>query len=108
MRIAIAILAAAPLLAQTPDQEFFEKKVRPIFVANCYACHGQKMQMGGLNLSTGAGAGPETVYQALTYAGKIKMPPSGKLAADDVAVVKTWIDMGGVWPASGNATAGPD
>lgn len=117
MRIAIAILAAAPLIAQTPDQEFFEKKVRPIFVANCYACHGQKMQMGGLNLSTGAGAGPETgvivkgdpeqsrLYQALAYSGKIKMPPSGKLSADDVAAVKTWIEMGGVWPASTNTTA---
>ena len=99
MRLAIVILAAAPLLAQTPDQEFFEKKVRPIFVANCYTCHGRKMQMGGVNLSTGTGAAPETVYQALTYSAKIKMPPSGKLPADDVAVVKSWIEMGGVWPA---------
>ncbi len=105
MKFAIAILAAAPLFAQTPDQEFFEKKVRPIFVANCYTCHSQKMQMGGVNLSTGAGAVPDIVYQALSYSAKIKMPPSGKLPADDIATVKAWIDMGGVWPAAANTTS---
>ena len=99
MRIAIAILAAAPLFAQTPAQEFFEKKVRPIFVSNCYACHGQKMQMGGVNLATGVGAAPESVYQAISYSAKIKMPPPSKLPAGDIATVKEWMEMGGAWPA---------
>jgi len=105
MRLAIAMLAAAALLAQSPDQEFFEKKVRPIFAANCYTCHGGKMQMGGVNLSTGVGASPETVLQALTYSAKIKMPPPGKLPADDIATVKAWVEMGGTWPANTTTTA---
>src|SRR5258707_11372357 len=104
MRVAIAILAAVPLLAQTPDPDFFEKKVRPIFAANCYACHAGKMKMGGVNLSTGVGATPEAIYQALTYSAKIKMPPPGKLAENDIATVKTWVDTGGGWPASTNTT----
>ncbi len=110
MRLAIALLAAAPLFAQSPAEEYFEKKVRPIVVANCYACHGQKMKMGGISFSSGAGLGPESgvivkgdseksrLYDAITYSGKIKMPPSGKLADGDIATVKAWIEMGGVWP----------
>ena len=117
MKLAIVLLAAASLSGQTPDQEFFEKKVRPIFVANCYACHADKTKMGGISFSSGAGLGPETgvivkgdpergrLYQALAYAGKIKMPPSGKLSADNVALVKTWIEMGGTWPASTGTAA---
>jgi hypothetical protein len=115
MKTALALLLTAPLLvqtarSQTPETEFFEKKVRPIFASNCYACHGPKMQIGGLNLSSGAGAGPETgvvvkgdpeqsrLMRALGYADKIKMPPSGKLSANDITTVKTWIEMGGSWP----------
>src|SRR5437899_359259 len=106
MRTALALLLTAPLVAQTasgesPETERFDKKVRPILTSNCYACHGPKMQMGGLNLSSGSGAGPETgvvvkgdpeqsrLMRALGYADKIKMPPSGKLSAADIATVKT-------------------
>ena len=33
---------AAPALAAAPDREsidFFEKKIRPVLVENCYKCH---------------------------------------------------------------------
>ena len=48
------VVGAASALAQS-DAEHFEKKVRPLFAAKCQQCHGAKMQMGGLNLATGAG-----------------------------------------------------
>ena len=37
------------------DNEFFEKKVRPILVANCVSCHGPKKQKGELRLDSKAG-----------------------------------------------------
>ena len=40
--------ASAPL---TPDaQEFFEQKIRPVLVAECYECHNAKKHKGGLRL----------------------------------------------------------
>src|SRR5678815_2174503 len=30
--------------------EFFEKKIRPVLVAECYECHGAEKQKGGLRL----------------------------------------------------------
>jgi cytochrome c553 len=42
----------------TPEQEaFFEKSVRPILVAKCLECHGEKKQEGGLRLDSRAPAG---------------------------------------------------
>ena len=46
---AVAFVAIAAG-AQTPDVEFFEKRVRPLFASKCYGCHGEKVQMGGLVL----------------------------------------------------------
>ena len=51
----VALFAVAAIGAQTPDTEFFEKRVRPLFASKCYGCHGDKVQMGGLRLSSAAG-----------------------------------------------------
>src|SRR5260370_10664888 len=55
---------AAPLLAGPPtapaftaaDHEFFEKKVRPVLVQRCYACHSTQARKvrGGLLLDSRA------------------------------------------------------
>ena len=38
--------------AATPDTEFFEKRIRPLFAQKCQGCHGDKVKMGGLSLSS--------------------------------------------------------
>jgi hypothetical protein len=43
---------AAPRLATPQQAEFFESKVRPILVENCWSCHGAKKQMAGLRLDS--------------------------------------------------------
>ena len=106
MRVLILMAAALPLAAQTDGIEFFEKNVRPVFAAQCYACHGPKVQMAGLNLSTAAGiakgadTGPLSarLAPAVGYTGKIKMPPSGKLPDEAVASLRTWLAMGAPVP----------
>ena len=109
MKPVVALFLAGPLLAQSAEQlEFFEKKIRPIFAANCYACHGPKTQTAGLNFSSPAGfaqvivkgdAAQSRLYQAVSYSEKVKMPPSGKLADQQIADLKAWIDMGAPAPA---------
>jgi hypothetical protein len=103
-------LVAGPLLAQQPGPEFFEKKVRPILAGKCSACHGAKMQMAGLNLSSPESAAnvivkgdPEAsrLFQAVAYTRQIKMPPTGKLGAEEIASIKEWIAMGAPWPSAG-------
>ncbi len=107
MRSLLLLAFTLPLLAQTPDHDFFEKKVRPIFAAQCAMCHGAKAPMGGLNLSSATSvtgvvvagdAEHSRLYEALTYAGKIKMPPTGKLPDAEIAIIREWISSGAVMP----------
>jgi hypothetical protein len=107
----------------TEQQEFFEKKIRPIFVRNCQACHNLKVKSAGLDLSTpegimrGGDSGlliskeqPESsrLLKVIGYDGNIKMPPVGKLKDEELAALTAWVKMGapipGASPAAGNWT----
>ncbi|MCS6776442.1 MAG: PSD1 and planctomycete cytochrome C domain-containing protein [Chloroherpetonaceae bacterium] len=104
----------APVAAPTPAQiEFFETRVRPVLFQNCFSCHGAKQQMGSLRLDTmahilkGNSAGPAVVpgdpdrsplIQVIRYDGKVKMPPAGKLKAEEIEALTEWVRMGAPWP----------
>ncbi len=93
--------------------ELFEAKVRPLFVAKCHACHASS-RMGGLDLTTKEGAmrggnsGPSVIagkpeesllVQALDHThARLKMPPGGKLAPEEIAAVRAWVAGGAIWP----------
>lgn len=111
--LAIAGLAAQFCFAQSTGAEFFEKKIRPVIQTKCTGCHGNGMQMAGLNLASAQGflkgskngkivrgteAADSRLYQVLSYSEKVRMPPTGKLAPDQLADFKTWIGMGAPWP----------
>ena len=34
------------------QESFFELKVRPLLVARCFRCHGEKLQKGGIRLDS--------------------------------------------------------
>ncbi len=127
IRAALGCLGVAALLgAQTPTPEqidFFEKKIRPLLVARCQACHGAKVQTAGLNLSTAAGlrkgaeSGPvvtpgdgekSRLLQVVGYQERIKMPPTGKLNDDEIAALGEWVRMGAPWPGGGAEPASVD
>jgi hypothetical protein len=114
-----ASLVASPCAAADDPEpnfssaEFFEKRVRPVLVDNCVPCHGPEKQKGGLRLDSrpalmmGGDSGPAVVpgepdksklVQAVRYAGEPRMPPKGKLPADQVAVLAAWVKMGAPWP----------
>src|SRR6266568_2727434 len=50
------VLLALPALARADEPaEFFEKRVRPILVTNCFPCHSQQTKKkGGLHLDSRA------------------------------------------------------
>jgi len=95
----------------TPEQtRFFETKIRPVLVRECYGCHAAKtgQAKGSLILDTkmgwqdGGDSGPAIVpgeldesplWSAINYE-DYRMPPNGKLSKDVIADFKTWIEMG--------------
>ena len=101
-----------------PDSEakltFFEEQVRPLFVANCHACHSADTNSrGGLRvddrngLLEGGSKGPAVVpgkpdesllLKAVRHAGPLKMPPEKHLAEEEIAILERWIREGAVWP----------
>lgn len=100
--------------AQDPaSADFFEKSVRPVFVANCQGCHNPKLKRAGLDLTTGEGfykgadsgvlidaAHPEKskILEATSYLERVKMPPTGKLKDQELAALTEWVKAGAVWP----------
>jgi hypothetical protein len=115
-----SLLAAGALVAQTPEGDFFETRVRPILAKNCQMCHNNDRQSGGLNLASeagfhkGADSGPVVLAGApsqsrlldvVGYNSDTKMPPSGKLGEGDIATLRKWIADGAFWPKEAAAVA---
>jgi hypothetical protein len=113
---------AVPAGAEIPiDQlEFFESKIRPIFVENCLKCHStETKQKGGLILDSRQGwmAGGDTgpalvpgdpeaslILKALSYEDPdLQMPPKKRLSKADIETMHQWIAMGAPDPREGTA-----
>lgn len=113
------LLTAISAHAQSADPtEFFEKKIRPVFVKSCQGCHNAKMKSSGLDLSsaegfTNGGASgqlvakdqPETsrLLHVIGYEESLKMPPTGKLKPEEIADITAWVKMGASWPGAPSA-----
>ena len=94
--------------------EFFEERIRPVLIGECFRCHGPEKTKSGLRvdsrarLLSGGDNGPSIVpgsvgdsllLQAISGAGDVRrMPPDKPLAAATVADFETWIRNGAVWP----------
>ena len=113
----LAISERSPESNLTPEQlDFFESKIRPVLIENCYRCHATSEQSvrGGLSvenrdaLRAGGESGAAIVpgdlqnsilWHAINYR-DYRMPPRGKLPANVIADFKTWIEMGAPDPRS--------
>jgi len=94
------------------DAEFFETRVRPVFVEHCNECHagGPRKEKGGLRIDSreallkGGDSGPALVpgdagasllHKVVTYADPdMAMPPKGKLSDAQIADIAEWIRRG--------------
>jgi mono/diheme cytochrome c family protein len=112
----LTLSAAEAVREEAGSVAFFEKKVRPVLVNNCYNCHSADTKAaGGLRvddrngLLTGGSGGPAIVpgspdesliLDAITHAdGASKMPPKKKLNDAEIADIRSWIEAGAAWPA---------
>lgn len=103
-------------LPSAADLEFFEKRIRPVLVENCYQCHSATSEKlkGGLRLDSRAGMlkGGESgaaivpgkpdeslLVKAVRYKNEdTAMPPKKKLADAQVADLEVWVQLGSPWP----------
>ena len=113
---AFLAVGAFSIHGQTPAQlEIFEKNARPIFSDQCQGCHNAKLKSGGLDLGSLAGIKQATtegffgnalepdkslLVQALSYTGRVRMPPQGKLPAETIAGLRDWVAAGAPSPAA--------
>ena len=104
-----AALDTPPTAAQL---DFFENKIRPVLVDNCYKCHSSLAEKvkGGLLLDTkdgllkGGDSGPALVpgdpeksllIHAIRYTDPdLQMPKDKKLPDDVIADLTAWVKMG--------------
>ena len=111
------MISVSSAVAQSPNTpEFFENKIRPILVNNCFSCH-TNTAMGGLRLDSeeamlkggskrGAavvGSDPEksALILAIRHADpdpKFRMPLGSKLKDADIEALTAWVKAGAVWP----------
>lgn len=119
--IAVQLVVASTALASDSkpaiDREqadFFERRVRPVLVSKCLACHGERKQESGLRLDSraavlrGGDGGPvvaagkaqnSRLIQAVRYDNDdLQMPPNKKLADSEIASLIRWVQLGLPWP----------
>ncbi|MCC7154648.1 MAG: PSD1 domain-containing protein [Bryobacterales bacterium] len=102
----------------------FEKDIQPLLRKRCLACHNGQISQNGVRLDDGAAAlaggysGPvilpgksaesKMVIRAASNKKGFMMPPMGpNLTADEVGILRAWIDQGAKWPAKAAAAKGP-
>ncbi len=93
-----------------PSKIDFARDIQPIFAASCAGCHGEKKQAAGLRLDSkkivlskviipGKSDQSELFRRVAGLGDQARMPMNGKpLAAEQVALIKAWIDEGAAWP----------
>ncbi|MGZ8937752.1 MAG: DUF1553 domain-containing protein [Limisphaerales bacterium] len=118
--------AAGPqfVTAPTPEQnEFFERRIRPLLVNNCFECHSADAKKIGGNLLLDSRAGvmkggdtgpaiypglPESslLVRAVRHSDpNLTMPPKKKLSALEVADLEQWVRIGAPDPRTNDTVA---
>ena len=99
----------------------FVKDVQPILATSCFKCHGPERQRGSLRLDvkalafkggdihspaifTGKSADSPLIHLVAGVDPDLKMPPEGDpLTAEQVGILRAWIDQGAEWPDAASA-----
>lgn len=117
--IAFVVLTTSSLCAaeKQPTQQqiqFFESKIRPLFIKHCYDCHGPDEQESGLRMDSFQGIAKGGKAGSLIVPGKpeqsllitavkyqspdLQMPPDDKLSKQEVKDLVNWVKMGAPYP----------
>ena len=115
-KVVMCLILAAPAAAQTqlppPVSRTvdYDADVRPILAQNCYSCHGLEAQQSGLRLdlrqpalrggdygpviTPGNSADSKLIKRLVHGDGGLQMPPTGPLSAEEIGILRAWIDQG--------------
>ena len=114
----LLLLSGAMAFAQeAAPADDYSTRVKPLLAKQCGECHGSKKQQSGLRIDSAKGmldggdsgtavvpgdSAKSLLVQAITGAeGVSKMPPEGPaLSADEIALIRKWIDDGAKSPAN--------
>ena len=107
--IAIGVLLMRSFLSSAAEVDFY-RDVKPILESRCYPCHGASRANGRSSLDQRQSAlrgaivpgksSESKVIDRITSATEgVRMPLSGSpLTADQIHILKLWIDTGANWP----------
>ncbi|MFN9977858.1 MAG: c-type cytochrome domain-containing protein, partial [Phycisphaerae bacterium] len=100
---------------QSGESIDYLRQVKPILMARCSRCHNSVENEGSLRLDDavemkkGGASGPVLIpgkasesllIQAVLQTSDVKMPPEGApLSAEQIDILRRWIDQGAVAPA---------
>jgi mono/diheme cytochrome c family protein len=108
-----AIARAEPATAQ-PGEQLFRESIAPILERRCVSCHSGDEPKGGLSLASAealrkggesgsavvAGKPDESLIVSYISGDEPEMPKGQpRLAAADVAAIRSWVESGAPWPA---------
>ena len=109
---ALAAAAPRPKVVVPPAAVSYERDVKPILKAKCYACHANGTHLGGFQIDSregvltgsltthpvvlpGKGAGSYLVrLVGGEVPGKIMPPKGARLSPKEVATLRAWVDQG--------------
>ena len=108
-------LFAMGLQAQSAGEADFARDIQPLFRDHCYSCHGPTVQANNFRLDRRRDSMPNRVgangariipgnaansrlYLRITGQAGLQMPPTGPLTAEQIALIKSWIDQSAEWP----------
>ncbi len=110
-----------PAAARTVD---FQRDVRPLLEERCFKCHGPEKQRSGFrldsrdaalksgdahapNIKPGHSAESPLIQFVAGLVADMRMPEKGEpLTAEQVGVLRAWIDQGAAWSAEGSSAGG--
>ena len=99
--------------AEVPARIDFARDVQPLFKEHCITCHGPEQQMANLRLdrrrdamrggsiaviAPGTSSGSRLYHKITGTRYGAQMPPTGPLQADNIEIIKRWLDQGAQWP----------
>ena len=110
------LFCASPFASGTESSIDFATQIQPILQQHCLECHGAENREGGLLLTSrrtallsndsgtpgivpGSSEESEVWHRINADDPDTQMPPDRRLSAEEIVLVRRWIDAGAEWPA---------
>lgn len=110
----LAAQTAAPMPPPATITVDYDQHIKPILASKCFGCHGPRQQQSGLRLDLrqnalrggdygvviipGKSADSKLILRLTGAAVGLQMPPTGPLGADEIGILRAWIDQGADMP----------